>query len=219
MYLCSKDNKNLTYLMYNIYFGKRCITLCTPDEKIIKDPNAVILRTDNKYNYSQIIEILESSPAIRHLMIYTESEIDSEFNRLRALFKEINAGGGVIENENKEFLLIFRDEMWDLPKGKQEPDEEISKTALREVEEECGISGMDLEKLLCITRHCYKLNGTFILKHTWWYQMKYHKNTAPIPQKEENITKTEWVKIEQLPNYLKETYPSIKEVFNSIISH
>jgi len=49
--------------------------------------------------------------------------------------------------------------------------------------------------------------------------MKYHKNTAPIPQKEENITKTEWVKIEQLPNYLKETYPSIKEVFNSIISH
>ena len=53
-------------------------------------------------------------------------------------------------DENKEFLLIFRDEMWDLPKGKQEPDEEISKTALREVEEECGISGMDLEKLLCI---------------------------------------------------------------------
>ena len=104
MYLCSKDNKNLTYLMYNIYFGKRCITLCTPDEKIIKDPNAVILRTENKYNYSQIIEILESSPAIRHLMIYTESEIDSEFNRLRALFKEINAGGGVIENENKEFI-------------------------------------------------------------------------------------------------------------------
>ena len=93
--------------MYNIYFGKRCITLCTPDEKIIKDPNAVILRTDNKYNYSQIIEILESSPAIRHLMIYTESEIDSEFNRLRALFKEINAGGGVIENENKEFLKSF----------------------------------------------------------------------------------------------------------------
>jgi 8-oxo-dGTP pyrophosphatase MutT (NUDIX family) len=201
--------------MYNIYFGKRCITLCTPDEKVMKDPNVVILRTDDNFNYTQILEILDHSPAIRHIMLYTDSNIEYAFNKFKSIFKEINAGGGVIENEQKEFLLIYRNEMWDLPKGKQEPNEEISKTALREVEEECGISGMTIGKLLCITRHCYKLNEKFILKHTWWYTMKYNKNNTPIPQIEENITKIEWVKAEHLQNYIKETYPSIKEVFKA----
>lgn len=201
--------------MYNIYFGKRRITLCTPDEKVLKDPNAVILKTDDNFNYTQIIEVLDNSPAIRHLMIYTESDLEYAFKKFRSVFKEVNAGGGLIHNENKDYLLIFRNDMWDLPKGKQEDGEEISKTALREVEEECGIDDMELGDLICITHHCYRIHNEFILKHTHWFNMACNKKCYPVPQREENITKAEWISREIINDYLKDTYPSIKEVFDN----
>ncbi len=135
------------------------------------------------------------------------------FEQVCAKYTQINAGGGLVENEKGEYLLIFRNGFWDLPKGKQKEGEEISLTALREVEEECGISGLQLGELICITHHTYQMNGLSMLKHTYWYKMRYSGNQVLKPQTEEGIHEVKWVEKEYVPQYLENTYPSIKEVF------
>ena len=59
-------------------------------------------------------------------------------------YLEVNAGGGLVTNTKGEFLLIRRSGLWDLPKGHQEPGEDIGATALREVEEETGVGKSDI---------------------------------------------------------------------------
>ncbi|KAA5544586.1 NUDIX domain-containing protein [Roseiconus nitratireducens] len=44
-----------------------------------------------------------------------------------------------------QFLLMRHVDRWDLPKGHSEPGESVVETALRETEEETGISGQDIE--------------------------------------------------------------------------
>jgi len=50
-------------------------------------------------------------------------------------------GRFIIKNE---ILFIFRNGKWDLPKGKAEAKETINQTAIREVEEETGITGLSI---------------------------------------------------------------------------
>ena len=45
-------------------------------------------------------------------------------------------------NESGEFLIIKRNGVWDLPKGKLEKGEDFETAALREVEEETGLEEM-----------------------------------------------------------------------------
>ena len=54
----------------------------------------------------------------------------------------IEAAGGLVYNNECQLLMIFRNNKWDLPKGKLEQNENTKECAIREVEEECGISGL-----------------------------------------------------------------------------
>ena len=49
----------------------------------------------------------------------------------------IEAAGGLVYNIENQLLMIFRNNKWDLPKGKLEVGENIQECAIREVEEEC----------------------------------------------------------------------------------
>ena len=53
------------------------------------------------------------------------------------------------------------------------------------------------------------------LTHTSWYNMLYTNPTDLTPQKEEDISKAAWVAKSSLPPFLKNTYPSILEVFRA----
>ena len=140
--------------------------------------------------------------------------LQQTFEKLCAQFTPINAGGGLVQNNAGEYLLIYRNGLWDLPKGKQEEGEDIAVTALREVEEECGIGDLKQGELLCITHHTYHMNGLFMLKHTYWYAMKYTGDCTTVkPQTEEGIQQCRWVTASELPELLKDTYPSIRKVF------
>ena len=130
-----------------------------------------------------------------------------------AEFREVNAAGGLVSNRRGDYLLISRNGLWDLPKGHQEAGEDIEVTALREVQEETGVDQLQLRRLICVTDHCYLRNDVWHLKHTWWYDMLYTDPTNLTPQREEDITKAAWVAKSSLPPFLKNTYPSILEVF------
>ena len=52
-----------------------------------------------------------------------------------------------ILNSQKEVLFIYRNQLWDLPKGMTEAGETIEATALREVAEECGIDKLSIDRV------------------------------------------------------------------------
>lgn len=198
--------------MRKIYFEKRCIIICPPDEQILSDPNAILYKIGTSVDIHPLVGMFETSDSLQKVYIPTEDP-EGTYRRICSEFVEVNAGGGLVSNRRGDFLLISRNGLWDLPKGHQDPGEEISVTALREVKEETGIDQLMLRDLICVTDHCYRRDGKWHLKHTWWYDMLYTDPTDLTPQTEEDISKAAWVAKSSLPPYLRNTYPSILEVF------
>ena len=198
--------------MHKIYIEKRCIIICPPDEQSLSDPNAILYNIGTSVDIPALVGLFEASENLAKVFIPTD-DIEGTYRRICAEFVEVNAGGGLVSNRRGDFLLISRNGLWDLPKGHQDPGEDISVTALREVQEETGIDELALRDLICITDHCYIRDGKWHLKHTWWYDMLYTNPTDLTPQTEEDITKAAWVAKSSLPPYLLNTYPSIIEVF------
>lgn len=200
--------------MYSIYFNNRKLSVCPLKENTNYNSNAVVYYNSNDLNTKQLPEFMESNQKINLLVLpVEENKIDCVFEKICSEFNQINAGGGLVRNSAGEYLLIFRNGKWDLPKGKQEAGEDIKVTAVREVEEECGIDSLELGNLLCVTHHTYRMNGEFMLKHTFWYNMEYKGDVTLKPQTEENIEMCKWVKGEEIAELVKDTYPSIKRVF------
>ena len=198
--------------MRKVFFEKRCIIICSPDDPALSDPNAIQFRLGENIDIHPLIDMVETSDSLQRTCIPTD-DIEATYRKICSEFIEVNAGGGLVSNRRGDFLLINRNGLWDLPKGHQDPGEPIDTTALREVQEETGIDNLELRDLICITDHCYRRNEKWHLKHTWWYSMLYTDPTDLTPQKEEDIAKAAWVAKSSLPPYLTNTYPSIVEVF------
>lgn len=198
--------------MHRIYFENRCIVICGPGDEVLSDPNAVIFHPGKRLDIGMFARMFEVTDSLSKIYI-PSTDTEDTYARLCAEFKEVNAAGGLVSNRRGDYLLIRRYDKWDLPKGHQEPGEDIKVTALREVQEETGIGELELGELICITNHCYLRDGIWHLKHTWWYEMLYTAPVDLIPQREEDISKAAWVAKSSLPPFLKNTYPSIMEVF------
>lgn len=198
--------------MHKIYFEKRCIIICLPDDQALSDPNALQFRIGDSSDIRMLVEMVETSDSLGRVFVPT-SDTEDTYRKICAEFKEVNAGGGLVSNRRGDYLLISRNGLWDLPKGHQDPGEPIETTALREVSEETGIDDLELRGLICITDHCYRRDGMWHLKHTWWYDMLYTDPTDLTPQREEDITRAAWVARSSLTPFLLNTYPSIAEVF------
>ena len=201
--------------MYSIYFNDRIIRICNANGTNSYSPNATVLHSANTKTLEELPGLFERSGNMKMLYIPVPSDqLQSTLDALCTTLTHINAAGGLVQNSAGEYLLIHRNGLWDLPKGKQEEGEEIAVTALREVEEECGITGLEQGELICITHHTYRMHGLHMLKHTYWYNMKYSGDSSVLtPQLEEGIQQCRWVPASELPELLKDTYPSIRQVF------
>ena len=138
------------------------------------------------------------------------NEFELIINIFKKKFPEIIAAGGKVVNNKSEILFIYRNKKWDLPKGKAEKNENISETALREVEEETGIKNLSIIKPLDKTYHIFKRGGKNYLKTTYWFEMKSDFNGKFKPQKKEGITRVEWIGTENLSSILPKSYANIK---------
>lgn len=199
--------------MHKIYFEKRAIIICSPDDPALSDPNAIRFCIGKSTDIHDLVSMVETSDSLLRVCIPT-TDIGQTYRMICSEFKEVNAGGGLVSNRRGDYLLINRNGLWDLPKGHQDPGEDIAVTALREVREETGIDELTLRGLICVTDHCYRRDGIWHLKHTWWYDMLYTDPTDLTPQREEDISKAAWVAKSSLPPFLLNTYPSIVEVFH-----
>ena len=199
--------------MKTIFFNQRAMILCREGEQAEKDPEAVIvIDSGDDTILANAVNTIDTGSGIRRLYVLCDNP-ELTYERIRKLFTEVDAAGGLICNDLGEFLLIFRNGMWDLPKGKREKGESTAENAVREVMEECGIPAPELGELICVTDHTYHRGGQFVLKHTYWYSMSVSSSAPTRPQTEEGITQTAWVPAEEIRQYAGQTYPSINEVF------
>ena len=133
-------------------------------------------------------------------------------------FKCLPASGGIVVRNDK-LLFIFRNEKWDLPKGKIDHNESEQEAALREVAEECGIEGHRITKTLPSTFHIYQSPyidsfGQWILKETHWFEMSYSGIKNGSPQTIENISAIKWFAKNELEEVFANTYESLKSVIS-----
>ncbi len=198
--------------LHKIYFRNRCILICPPSHASLSDPNAIEFHPGEQVHIHALVKVFQSSSTLQRVYI-PSPDPEKMYRSICSEFKEVNAAGGLVSNRRGDYLLINRDGLWDLPKGHQEMGESIEVTALREVQEETGVDNLILGNLICITDHCYLRDGIWHLKHTWWYEMLYNDPVDLTPQREEDISKAAWVAKSSLPPFLKNTFPSIKEVF------
>ena len=140
----------------------------------------------------------------------------SVFNQIKEQFSLINAAGGLVKNSQSEYLFIFRRGKWDLPKGKLDEGEDFETAAIREVQEECGISHIELGDLYHMSYHIYEENSDWVLKQTNWYLMISDDKNL-IPQLAEGITQTAWLSTNQFEKVRENTYASIDEIISKLL--
>lgn len=139
------------------------------------------------------------------------------FQTLRNTLPVIQAAGGIVWNNERELLMIFRRGKWDLPKGKIEEGESIETAALREVEEESGIGKLRLIEKFDTTYHIYPEREKWILKETHWYEMISKDLGKTVPQISEGITEVSWIPRLEIGNKINDTYASMRELISRVL--
>ena len=132
-------------------------------------------------------------------------------------FPVIEAAGGLVEHTDGRYLFIYRNDKWDLPKGKIEKNEVIIDAAIREVTEETGVGDLMVTKPLNTTYHVFNSKGKFKLKKTYWFLMKSNYNAPLVPQEEENIQAAVWRPRADFPLLMENAYENIKILLEEIM--
>lgn len=166
---------------------------------------------EDDFDFLKFYQLVKSTPGSLNVLLTKEPK--RFFKRLRKPFLVIKAAGGIVRNDENQFLFIFRKGKWDLPKGKLDDGEKTKKAAVREVEEECGIDVSKLGDLLCKTWHVYEEKGQVVFKKTTWFNMK-AKRQELVPQLEEGITEARWLASSDFDYIKQNTYPLIRDIIS-----
>jgi 8-oxo-dGTP pyrophosphatase MutT (NUDIX family) len=138
------------------------------------------------------------------------------FEEIKKQLRNVTAAGGLVRNDLKQLLMIYRRGRWDLPKGKLETDEPVEDAAIREVIEETGLLNLTITGKARETWHIYKEYNELILKDTHWYHMQTSDNHEVVPQVEEGIIQVEWVSKKEIPLKMTNTFASVKDLLVSV---
>jgi len=199
--------------MYKVFFNDRVVILTDEISAIDKATVDAFFPVSRKKALKLMMEEFEFNTDLRKIIIFTK-EAKSLKKKFDVLYNPVDAAGGLVMNAEGKLLVIQRHGKWDLPKGHLEPGEDIEHCALREVSEECGISGMNIEKFITQTYHIYDIHGLPVQKRTHWYFMTYEGTETPVPQKSESITQARWIDKSEIPEIIGNTYPSLHELFS-----
>ena len=110
-------------------------------------------------------------------------------------------------------LFIYRNDKWDLPKGRLDKGETLEECAIREVAEETGVEGLKIENYLKTTYHVFKKRGKYMLKEVHWFAMKTSYKGKLVGQKSENIEKVKWKGPKKIQKALENSYTNIRSLF------
>lgn len=193
--------------MYKVFYNEKAIILT---EKPIENVKTLQFSTENQFE--EALDILKNSN-VQEINIYHHN-LEMLWDKFQHNFHYLEAAGGLVKNNQNEYLFIHRLNKWDLPKGKVEFGETTEVAAIREVEEECGIRNLFLKDLIVKTYHIY-FQQDLKLKATYWYEMNYEGNESLTPQLEEGIGVAAWKNKAEIQGILTNTYENIKIVLKT----
>ena len=192
--------------MYKVFFNQKPIILTTSFVEQTLDSPVFFL----KFTHKKSIVTALKSKKVKQLYLYHAKE-ERMWQLFYALFKVVEAAGGIVQHsQSNKFLFIYRNNKWDIPKGRIERGESIQAAAIREVEEETGVKGLTIVRSLPTTLHLFHRNGKYRLKKTFWYAMQTNYEQSLSPQIEEGIQKAEWVSKDKVPQLFENAYANIR---------
>lgn len=191
--------------------------------KVFVNDIPIILSTKQNIgeNYSSFpIKTVKLKKIIQQIndgeLLYVNLYHKKEEKLLKHLLKKlpvVTAAGGMVFNDKKEILFIYRNKRWDLPKGKTEDGESLEESAIREVMEETGVKDLEISKFLRKTYHIFKRKEKYKLKVTHWYEMHSNYEGELIPEESEGIKKVKWKNFAKTQKALTKSYANIKLLF------
>ena len=206
-------------MFIKIYFNDKPLFLCDEMTAEIKEfahhDDAVLI---DEFSHPAVNSMIHEmrQPKV-HAGIFVHKDLEELRRAVWRKFLLVKAGGGLVRNGDGKYLFMLRRGYWDLPKGKLDDGETIEHCALREVMEETGVEGVILESPLLVTYHTYDESGKHILKETHWFRMQAPAPGQLVPQTEEQITELRWVDTAGMPELLRKTFPSVKDVVRAAI--
>ena len=202
--------------MYKIFFGNRVLILSNKVNQFTKY-NGLYYQYDSKKELKKLLVSFTSGISHVPALFIEAEDIDVVFQDIKQMYQYILAAGGVVRSSDGGVLCIYRLGKWDLPKGKMEPGEEPVETAVREVEEECNLCGLEIINSLPSTYHVYEKNGVQFLKRTFWFEMLTENFQEMAPQSEESITEVCLFKKDELSVVMENTYASIRDLLEQMV--
>lgn len=200
--------------MYKVFINNRPLFLADNAEKEVFSEGTLFVRCNTEEVFDTVFRLAHYQPVFFPKTYLIGKSAKGLFEIFKTRCKYIKAAGGRVKNAEGKTLLIFRSGKWDLPKGKIEKGEEPPEAAIREVEEECGISGLKIVRSLEPTYHTYIHKEKIVLKKTYWFEMSCSDTSKLIPQTEEGITEVKWADETELHEAMQNTFQSILDVVN-----
>jgi 8-oxo-dGTP pyrophosphatase MutT (NUDIX family) len=201
-----------------IYFNDKPLFLCdemTPEITAYAHHDDAVLI--DEFSHPAVNSMIhEMRLAKIHAGIFIHKDLVELRKAVWKKFLLVKAGGGLVRNDEGKYLFMLRRGVWDLPKGKLDPGETIEQCAVREVGEETGLRGVQLEGPLLVTYHTYDESGKHILKESHWFRMNASDMSGLKPQQEEQITELRWVDGEEMQVLLRHTFPSVRDVIRAV---
>jgi ADP-ribose pyrophosphatase YjhB (NUDIX family) len=193
--------------MYKVFVNERPLILTNKLSEISNSKYFLL----NENAIQEAIDALKKKK-LEEAFIYhpNHEEILKKFTNKIPL---VVAGGGVVTNKKGKVLFIYRNDKWDLPKGKLDKGESIEECALREVEEETSVKKLKIENFLKTTYHVFTKNGKYKLKEVHWYAMKTSYKGKLEGQKSEGIEKVKWKGPKKIEKALQNSYVNIRILF------
>ena len=200
--------------MYKVHFENRFIVLSPEPDRLQK--YGLFHKFNETPDFYKLISDFQTDKSIQSINVYG-TDIKHLWKIFRIYFNEVEAAGGVVRHTSGRYLFIEKKGRIDLPKGHIEPGEEPVDCALREVSEECGITGHYIIKPGSHSYHTYSWEGISYLKKTYWFLMGYDGEMKTEPQTDEGITKVEWLFPDELNSIKSNAWLSLMEVINSSV--
>ncbi len=197
--------------MYKVFFKDRTVYFGDDFSKTFGKNNGLFYKYSNLQELTELVHVFNELTKINKLFI-VHSDILALFEEFKACFEFVEAAGGLVMRTDGTFLVMKRDGVWDLPKGKLDNGESSEEAALREVSEETGLQELKIVKPVLSTFHTYQITEDMLLKKTKWYEMLYKGNEEPVPETAEKITEIRWVEPGKTDFIRKNTYPSVLDV-------
>lgn len=200
--------------MYKVFINDRVIELTDNYDDYKSDYDTIFIRYGSEEALDETINLLRNSTVVKSVVIYCE-DLEKSWDLFSNKFKLVEAAGGIIKNKDR-ILFIYKNDHWDLPKGKIESNESIENTALREVKEECGIGELAIVDDLESTYYIYRENGDDVLKKTSWFLMTTPEEGPFNGDSDEGISEVEWMNSSQWESENNKSYASVRNLLSSL---